>query len=104
MVKRPPVGIWGGLWSLPEFETETQCLKFIEKNNLALQKNLCSVDPLLHKFSHYELQLKPLVLSVSKNKQTQSINELDEITWFELDNIPKGIATPINKLINRCLK
>ena len=104
MVKRPPVGIWGGLWSLPEFETETQCLKFIEKNNFALQKDLCSVDPLLHKFSHYELQLKPLVLNVSKNKQAQSVNELDEVTWFELDNIPKGIATPINKLINRCIK
>ncbi len=118
MEKRPPTGIWGGLWSLPEFETEALLQIFLkDKQYIAENKpvfvadkdvgtehcrSIVLADPLHHKFSHYELTLKPILVNViKKHPNNTKLMESDGLLWYKYSQIPKGISTPINKLIKK---
>src|SRR5690606_772884 len=60
--RRPPVGIWGGLWSLPEARQE-------EAEAVALSLGLDvlasrPLEPFLHRFTHFGLRVQPVLLEV----------------------------------------
>lgn len=102
MEKRPPVGIWGGLWSLPEFATEQALTVFLNTQGYKALKSPIFVDPLVHKFSHYQLTLKPILIEVSPKYPNKSkILESDDLLWYKYSEIPQGVSTPINKLIKK---
>ena len=80
--KRPPSGIWGGLWSFPEVE-------FSPKNAQALAK-------LTHTFTHFKLHIQPQLVDVSKNNQLKQPGTI----WLSLDDaISAAIPTPIRKIL-----
>jgi len=60
--KRPPTGIWGGLWSLPEVEDDAGARQLAQslggdwKSREALQV-------IEHGFTHYHLSIQPLLLT-----------------------------------------
>jgi A/G-specific adenine glycosylase len=60
LVQRPARGIWGGLWSLPEFGSQ-------EEAELAVQQGpaLQPLDALRHSFTHFDLVIRPLRLDVT---------------------------------------
>jgi len=61
--KRPPGGIWGGLWSLPELDG-TEEPNFMQRNGLVA----CSRSeqpPFTHTFTHFRLQITPVLLRVA---------------------------------------
>ncbi|MDA0977532.1 MAG: A/G-specific adenine glycosylase, partial [Proteobacteria bacterium] len=49
--KRPPTGIWGGLWSLPESDEPEA---FLEQHGLQATE-IASLAPFRHSFTHYHL-------------------------------------------------
>ena len=53
--QRPPSGVWGGLWSFPQFEERAAALKWLGD---AKPKALPVYD---HAFTHFDLQLHPLI-------------------------------------------
>ncbi|MDX1812679.1 MAG: A/G-specific adenine glycosylase, partial [Gammaproteobacteria bacterium] len=53
--KRPPAGIWGGLWSLPEFESVAQLKQWLAAKYQYNENDLQSWAPMRHTFSHYHL-------------------------------------------------
>lgn len=58
--KRPSTGVWGGLWSFPEFDTEQQALA-----SLADEAHCKKRLPILtHTFSHYRLHLQPILVDL----------------------------------------
>lgn len=59
IMKRPATGIWGGLWSFPEFEDEATALAAI-----ATDTEHTRLSVLTHTFSHYRLHLQPLQIIV----------------------------------------
>lgn len=84
--KRPPSGIWGGLWSLPEVPTD----EFEPTNEPKLT-------PILHKFSHYDLNIQPLIM---QSKPNMSIMEPDLTSWYSLTEPQKyGLPTPVKNLL-----
>jgi A/G-specific adenine glycosylase len=59
--KRPSPGIWGGLWSLPQYDDidglNSACLGWGQTTDQA-----CKVAALLHTFSHFKLHIEPWYL------------------------------------------
>jgi len=81
--KRPPTGIWGGLWSFPETDS------YNAENARLLEK-------LTHTFTHFKLHIQPQLVHTNKNNQ---INEPRTI-WLNIDDaIGAAIPTPVRKIL-----
>ena len=96
--RRPPSGIWGGLWSLPEVEDG-------DVTSWCRQRFDCAAEPesswetLRHSFSHYDLDVRPVVVRVSSI--ASSVADRDDVVWARLDGDPPGgVAAPVRKLID----
>lgn len=102
--KRPPSGIWGGLWSLPEMPLEQAVVDWCE-DHLQLSIEGFQEQPVMrHSFSHYHLDITPCTARV-KNP-TQSVMEAERRVWYKAsqnDPQPKalGLAAPVSTLLNR---
>lgn len=99
--KRPNHGIWGGLWSFPEIETdidvEDYCLDHL---NYSL-KSYETWDTFKHTFSHYHLMITPVHGKLKK--ETLKMMEADQAIWYKPDgqNEQLGLAAPVKKLLNK---
>jgi len=100
--RRPESGIWGGLWSLPELGDEgvgDWCRTRFGSAECEREEW-----PLLrHSFTHYDLDIRPIVLHVAAPLST--VADGDRVAWHRLDDTPPGgIAAPVNKLIKQLKK
>ena len=61
-LKRPPTGIWGGLWCLPQVDVEqlTELQTILEQQWHIKQLQLQPLAEFRHTFSHYHLMIKPV--------------------------------------------
>lgn len=88
--KRPPSGIWGGLWSLPEVADLNDI------NDRALQ-NMRALSPLTHAFTHFKLHITPQLIVV--DHQSSAVNQAVKI-WLPIDEaISAAIPTPIRTIL-----
>ena len=98
--KRPPVGIWGSLWSFPECEIDIDINSWVKKAfglKITKQKEL---NLILHKFSHFNLKIRPLLLEV--NPLNNVIFEKSVQCWYNTDtDLPGGIAAPVAALLKK---
>lgn len=98
--KRPPTGIWGGLWSLPEAEIEEKVEQvcFQRWGLKVLNNQDCGL--FRHTFSHYHLDITPCRVHVQLNNAT--VNEPGEIIWCQSEDATKrALAAPIARIINQ---
>jgi A/G-specific adenine glycosylase len=63
--KRPPSGIWGGLWCLPETARKTDIEAYCLKRFGAHVVEIDELPPIAHGFTHFKLDIRPLRLRVS---------------------------------------
>jgi A/G-specific adenine glycosylase len=100
--RRPESGIWGGLWSLPELgdrSIDDWCDMMIGAEVSEVQ----SWDVLRHSFSHYDLDIQPIVVRVAS--RAGKVADRGSTTWYSLDDAPPGgFAAPVKKLINQLKK
>ena len=96
--KRPPTGIWGGLWSLPECQTHKNVEMYCE-TDLGLTGILKpSPEVLKHSFSHYHLKIYPQVLAL---KKVNAVKE-DNFSWFDIGKTQQlGLPKPVKLLISQ---
>lgn len=97
--KRPPSGIWGGLYCLPEFANQ-QALE-----DWLIQRGIKTTPPeqlisFRHTFSHFHLDIIPMKCIITNYKKC-----LDETNgyWYNLktENAKIGLATPIYNLLKQ---
>lgn len=87
--KRPPTGIWGGLWSLPEAE-----------NDALPSGTGDSVMRFRHTFSHYHLDIDVRTIS-AKHDTPSAVNETRDCVWWDNGSeLPGGIAAPVAKILS----
>jgi A/G-specific adenine glycosylase len=94
--KRPPTGIWGGLWSLPEVssvdDAATRCAAW---GVIAAAGK--PAPALVHTFTHFRLTITPLPMVVTA---APPLAAEPEWAWFTPANALKaGIPTPVRKLL-----
>ncbi len=98
MIKRPPIGIWGGLWSLPEINHEQNIESFLdEKFGLTILSQQ-ALTGFRHTFSHYHLDIEPVRIKIELAKNR--IAEHDTLRWIKNSDINTlGLAAPVKKLL-----
>lgn len=96
MEKRPPAGIWGGLWSLPELAME-QAVEQAVFDNLRLSVNAYVDLPVFrHTFSHFHLDITPCELSIAC--VDKAIADDERYQWH--DNVDSlAMATPVSVIL-----
>jgi len=98
--KRPPSGIWGGLWSLPELSDDGRVHVHCRANygcSIATPQPLA---PLAHGFTHFKLQIQPLLCRVEKLAPVA--REAGQM-WLSLEQAHgAAIPVPVRKLLE-CL-
>ncbi len=100
--KRPPVGIWGGLWSLPEFENREQLQQWGAMRDMRLAE-IEQLPSGRHTFSHYQLDYTPLRAIVQNPKYC--VMEADRLVWYNSADIHSlGLPTPIKRLLRQHFK
>ena len=99
--KRPPSGIWGGLWSLPELadgaRVRAHCRTHYGCSIAAPQ----ALAPLAHGFTHFKLQIQPLLCRVEK---LAPVARAPGQIWLSLEDAHgAAIPVPVRKLIEYLL-
>ncbi|HSH54121.1 MAG TPA: A/G-specific adenine glycosylase [Methylotenera sp.] len=95
--KRPPSGIWGGLWSFPETDTDDDAVAVVLKRFGAHAQANQVLPQLSHAFTHFKLHIQPQPLQVVK--LTTQVREAGQV-WLSLeDAIGAAIPTPIRKIL-----
>ncbi|HEX8980154.1 MAG TPA: A/G-specific adenine glycosylase [Parasulfuritortus sp.] len=94
--KRPPNGIWGGLWSLPECPLEADPVRAAHELGYAAS-DLGDLPELGHTFSHFRLRILPRRLAVAQRPTATA--EAGRV-WLPLaDAEQAALPTPIRKII-----
>lgn len=95
--KRPPTGIWGGLWSFPECSIKETLSQWCKRHFDAEILTKKSLPAITHQFSHFELQIKPVLLMVNTHP---SVMESSSQVWYKLTKrLPGGIPAPVSQLL-----
>jgi A/G-specific adenine glycosylase len=96
--RRPASGLWGGLWSPPQFASESDALKWCARE-FGEAKDLEALSPIDHAFTHFDLRLKPLLV---RGKQRTEVVDGDDRLWYRLDAPARiGLPQPIMLLFER---
>jgi A/G-specific adenine glycosylase len=98
--RRPPSGIWGGLWSLPELLQNEEASHWCsEKMNVPGAETI-RWETIRHSFTHFDLDIEPIAVRVADVSRT--VADSDEQIWYQLDAPPKlGLAAPVAGLLDK---
>ncbi len=94
--KRPSHGIWGGLWSVPEFSELSELEQFAQR--FTANADFQYLPDFRHTFSHYHLDIQPVLLPITQTQQQvmDSSNQL----WYNIHHKETiGLPAPISKLL-----
>ena len=95
--KRPPTGIWGGLWCLPEMPLAENAAAYCARQFGLKVQPLAELPPLDHSFTHFKLRIHPQPLQVVA--QTHAARQNGAI-WLALeDALRAAIPAPVRKLL-----
>lgn len=88
--KRPPSGIWGGLWCLPMSEQSPP-------DNIRQH----ALPGLVHQFSHFSLEITPLLIEQNAwPEPADRVADTDEQAWISLDEaLNRGLPRPVQRLL-----
>jgi A/G-specific adenine glycosylase len=96
--RRPPTGLWGGLWSPPQFASEGEALDWCrrEVGETTESRALPSID---HAFTHFDLRLQPIQVRCERKNE---VGDGDDRLWYRLETPPRiGLPQPILELFQR---
>lgn len=98
--RRPPSGVWGGLWSFPELD-EHQGIAPWCRQQLALDVEETGTWPeFRHTFSHFHLDILPVRARLIDT--TPSIMESDGHIWYKAGlTLDRGVSAPVEGLLGR---
>ncbi len=99
MQRRPDQGIWGGLWSFPEFESEQSALDWCVRTFQQTPEAHKKLDQMTHTFSHFRLQITPVSVKIST--PIHWVMEADEWVWYKHGSSQVGLAAPVDQLIKQ---
>lgn len=97
--RRPPAGIWGGLWSFPECPFDEDVAVWCRDVLSLDSSDIQSWGVLRHTFSHFHLHITPVRIKV--NHLPGRVMEPDRFVWYNTHQPDeRGLAAPVQRLIS----
>ncbi len=102
--RRPPTGIWAALWSLPEAADHNNARHWFEAQIANADYGAGRAgDPIQHAFTHYRLQIQPLVWSDIALRD--AVRDNVDLRWVAREDLTSlGIPAPIRTLLLHTLQ
>jgi A/G-specific adenine glycosylase len=97
--RRPASGIWGGLWCLPEFDTDSAARSYAINHLSHVRLQPQPLEPIGHAFTHFDLVVAPLLATCDG---TAGVMDAPEIVWYNpREPAAIGLPAPIKTLLER---
>jgi A/G-specific adenine glycosylase len=101
LVQRPPSGIWGGLWCLPEFEHHEAAAMYAANTLASATLVRAPLPDIEHSFTHFDLVITPVVATCGGDAHVREGNTL----WYDLARPARvGLPAPIKTLLGTLLE
>lgn len=95
--QRPSPGIWGGLWSLPEFDAHGDPLAAARSLGVEPGEHYRLAD-FMHGFTHYKLHVKPWYVTVARRAALREPMQGEQ--WLGMDALSDAaLPAPVKKLL-----
>ena len=95
---RPPAGIWGGLWSLPECAVNESVSRHCRDRLGVRVENLSAGQTFRHTFSHFHLDIVPVHGELGA---FEALRENGTHALCHPDEPPGGLPTPVRHLLRQ---
>lgn len=94
--QRPPSGLWGGLWSLPQFEQHSELNDWLADHVTSPERH-APMPSFTHTFSHFRLLITPQPVSCDRLNGVR-----EDGVWYDVDEPPTlGLAAPVKSLLSQ---
>ncbi len=91
LVQRPASGVWGGLWSPPEFASRAAA------EHASSAEDLHAAEPLLHAFTHFDLTIHPLWVRAGDDA---GVADEGTALWYNVARPARiGLPQPVAELL-----
>ena len=96
--QRPNNGIWGGLWSFPEFDCPINLVSFSQEKLKVNPEEIQHQTSISHVFTHFKLDITPYLVHSSDNYQKIDNNKI--FGWYTIrDALQLGIPAPVKAFL-----
>ena len=99
--RRPAVGIWGGLYSLPELPADDSPRQWCERVfgvGVVAERELTKVE---HAFTHFDLDLEPRLLRLAA--VPNALMDRNDWLWCKPRELAVGVPAPVATLLSQGL-
>lgn len=94
--KRAATGIWGGMWSLPQFHDEVAAKDWFLRQNMAASAGW-QLETFTHTFTHFKLHITPLKIGLARKPVPVVPSGM---VWLHIDEaLRAAIPAPVKKIL-----
>jgi len=97
--RRPPTGIWGGLWSLPEVDSIDEIAEW-QRQHLSITSPYRSLaeNLLKHQFTHFSLDIS--LATIELDRLPPKVSDNENMEFVAIENLPNyGLPTPVRRIL-----
>lgn len=100
LARRPPTGIWGGLWSFPECAPEADVVEWCRSTLGLVPHDVRHLPVVHHGFTHFLLDIHPVCAQV--RDAAAAVREGQDLRWYQGGASERvGLAAPVAELLAR---
>ena len=97
--RRPPVGVWGGLWGPPECPQDQEPAEWASRQLGLPVRETGRLQEFTHAFSHFRLCIEPVLLKADTSAATRLAEEGQQALWVATTSSCRlGLASPVSRL------
>ncbi len=96
--RRPPIGIWGGLWSFPECPIDEDPVDWCQEQLAFEPADISRLPKRRHTFSHFHFDMTPVEIYL--NNPSNRVMDDGARVWYNLaDPDVRGLAAPVSRIL-----
>jgi A/G-specific adenine glycosylase len=96
--RRPPAGVWGGLWSLPQLDPEADPVAWCEAEVGRGAVRVGDWPERRHTFSHFHFDVRPVEIRID-SPHLRALEGAGRVWYKPDDPDARGLAAPISRML-----